>query len=358
MDHHNFNIFRSMSNPYSHPPSASIHNNQWPNQTPSNSRLSLFKHRLNTYVHNNQSAPRPAFSSKANPINTNVRLSDVKNDFKQAFSVIDEIKQETQQLHLKIDQLPEQEWLTSIEHMQRKQLELQLLTEKYKCPNLRDAIHQKASKLAKKRLNIRKRKEATRQFKKQSEEQRVAKHAEIDEWQHHQQQESFEHRRKADDSKCAQHILDAMVRKKLEATQYIKLLDSLVELRRVRSIQSGRNDTGQKEFVAKIERLRNVWADAKLNYEIEARELQNHVNPNGSLEDEWCQALFGCDKTMLSGQTKNARDLLRNRRLWDKCLVSHDHPFGSAVPVGWITPNSNASEEWTKYRLLNAESSN
>lgn len=326
MDYYNSNTQRSINTPYSHLPSASSQPH-WPNQT--NSRYSLFKLKLETYVPH-QSAPRPAFNSKASPINLNVRLSDVKNDFKQAFSIIDDIKQEIQQANSKIDELTEQEWLTNIEHIQRKQLELQLLTDKYKCPNLKEAIQRKASKRARKRLNIRKRKEAVRQFRKRTEEQRTAKHAEIDEWLVHQQQENSEHRRKAEYSKCAEEILDGMVKKRLEATQYIKLLDSLVDLRRVRSVQSGRSDTGQKEFVAKIERLKNVWLDAKLNYEIEEKELQSYVNPNGSLEDEWCRALFGCDKTMLSSVTKNVKDMLRIR-LVDCVLLTDIGDFINSI---------------------------
>lgn len=311
MAHYNSNAFGPTNPVYSQLPSAQNYADIL-QETIAHSPFYNYKQKLDAYMRH-RNAIRQKMKSTTSVTNANVRLSDVKTDLQRAFCIINAVKEETQKLNLTASDLSEEEWSTKINEITQKQLEIQLLTQKYKCPIFQQAIQNQSLKRASKRLKIKKQKAIIRKYNQQTMLRRKAKKAEIEKWLSHQQQQNSERRRKEEDSKYAEEILDGIIKKRMEAMQYIKLMDSLIELRHARSIQSGQSDTGQSEFIAKIERLKNIWLDAKVNYEAEENELQNYMNPNGSLENDWCNALFGCNKSVLSQQANSFKEILRIR---------------------------------------------
>lgn len=283
----------------------------------SEGRLHLFEQRLKNYHFDKRvSALGRIYERKG----TNLRISDVKRELQGAIRAIEDIKNRKDELQTNIEGIPEAEWTTKVDEILKQKKELTDLIAKYTNPDFRNAIQEKITKRQAKRSRIQKRKEQTRERKQHLLKERETKNAKIDAWFNTKIAENIEERRKIDALKRAEQILSGVTKKKTEAKRYINLLDSLVELRRVRRIQSGKNDTSEGEFVSKIGRLKNIWNDAIENYEVEEKELRTFLTDKSDVSgyDEWYEALFGTargvdrNNPMLKSDY-NFKEFLRNR---------------------------------------------
>lgn len=284
----------------------------------SEGRLHLYEQRLRNYhFEKKEAAVGRNYEQKGSDL---TRISDVKSELQKALGAIEDLKNQKLELQRNIESSSEAEWTTKIDDISKNQKELTDLITKYTNPDFRNVIQERISKRQVKRSRIKKRKEQTREWKQQLLKERESKNAKIDAWFHTKIAENNEERRKIDGLKRAEQILSGVTKKKTEAKRYISLLDSLVELRRVRRIQSGKNDTGEGEFVAKIGRLKNIWNDAIENYGVDEKELQKFLTDKSDVSgyDEWYEALFGTTRgvdrnnPMLRSEY-NFKEFLRNR---------------------------------------------
>lgn len=281
-------------------------------------RRQLFAHKLELFMQNRQQRKVTNSSTYRKPT-AKVKLSDVKIDLQQAFNIIDELKSKREQLLTNVDNLASAEWQAHVTAIQEQQFRLQTLASKLNSAEFQQVAQEKIMQRQKRRSNIRQRKSSTKLLKKSLSEKRAAINAEIDDRLRLEQETVREKQRKADAAKRAEQILSGVTKKKAEAVRFIELFNALIELRRVRSIQSGRHDEGrQQEFVERIGRLKDIWLDAIVNYEREESELKKWLNDSDGYYEEWCRALFGTtnvidlENPILKGE-RNFKELLRIR---------------------------------------------
>lgn len=197
-------------------------------------------------------------------------------------------------LQSQIKTIPAEDWQTSIDHLERGRIEAanRLATTATELVRRRVARRQKRKRHAA---------ATTQRFSRIRSEQRL-KRAEtnqrIDAWQSDRIEQLAVAKQKAADAERVTQILANVTKRMVEAQRQLDTLTALIELRRARRAQAvgRRSEDGASDraFVESIDRLRAVWRDALANYEREADQLRQCVEPNAETKVEaWRRVLFG-----------------------------------------------------------------
>lgn len=224
------------------------------------------------------------------------KLNEMKKDFIKINEIIENLKTNEYNLRQNINQLTPDEWTESFKifHNEQKSIESQLT--KYENPLTLNIVNKTISQRHNKRLQLKRLKANNRkQHKIIRENYRQDLHKKIDLWQLKSiADDKMKIEEKQQNSKRVPQVLGGVAKKKLEAKKYLDVLDSLIDLRRARLVQSGKiQSIGENYFIERINRLKAVWIDALQNYDNDEDELKKILNNNKqSIECEWNRALF------------------------------------------------------------------
>lgn len=322
-----------------------------------------FQSRLNQYLAARTACNHISHQHKAisqqHSYGSKIKLSDVTAEMSQCYELTDKLKIELNDLANAKDTLTDAQWNERIAIVEHKKVTLVNLTEKYNDQNVQENIKNALKRRKKKRENIKKRKRETMEMKRFQIEKRLRIHQKIDKYLEANAHKLLKERQRIDAEQRAEEILAGVKKRKTEARKYITLIDSLIELHHVRCVQKGSDEHSEKELKRQLALLQTMWTDAIQNYEQEEEQLRKFLKTQDQYIGEWRNVLFGCDESVAIGtnpflKSENSiKELIRIRRSWDKCIVPKNDPFGSTIPLGWITPNKNSSEKWKIYRQNN-----
>lgn len=116
-----------------------------------------------------------------------------------------------------------------------------------------------------------------------------------------------------------------------------------------------------------IEKLTNIWENTLKSYQKEEQGLRMMLEQNAiedtksallakekNISQEWENVFFGA-KVMptpaywgLTAAEREIETFINVRRSWDTFL-SRISNQGSKIPIGWVLPPNQATNNWTKY---------
>lgn len=315
------------------------------------SRINTFKERFKHFAVDRLANIQNVLDASRQNLNKSLTLCDVTDGVRQCYELIDQIKVESASLMSEKNRSTDNEWNEKMTMLHEKQNRMMQLTEKYTNADIQAAIEMKLKRRQEKRMRIRKRKKETSELRRIRIEMRTEKHRVIDEWFQEAARTIEKERQRAQDDQRIEQILSDVKRKKSEAIKNINLMDSLIELHRVRRVQKSLNDRCEHELVDELKLLKTQWQSALATYTEEEQMLRKCTKSN-DLHDEWHEVLFGAgDRTQSIeiNPIEDVDDLIRIRSAWDAFIVAPSSVFGSSIPIGWVTPNANPSAEWKAY---------
>lgn len=240
-------------------------------------------------------------------------LSAVKRNLIDASSAICALRTDHKRLQDQINTMTTDDWDTSISSMAQRRLQLQNLLNSIPVAS----VQAKHSKRLKKRRRLHRIQVDRQQTTANMLTRRQELHKQIDAWQNQRHLEDATRKQAQSDADRIPQVLSIVNKKQSDARKQIDLLDALVELRRVRSVQasgtgSKTSESEERQFVLEIDKLKTVWMDALQNYEREGDELRLCVAPSQeSIREDWQRVLFGADgrkdllfRMLKRGQTK------------------------------------------------------
>lgn len=229
--------------------------------------------------------------------NTTPSLSAVKRNLIDASSTIIALRNDHNRLQDQIHTMTTVDWDTSITNMAERRLHLQHLLNSIPVASVQ-AKHSKRLKKCRRLQRIRADRQQTAA---NILTQRQELHKQIDAWQKRRHLEDAARKQTQSDTERIPQILSIVNKKQSDARKQIDLLDALIELRRVRSVQATgtgakTSESEERLFVLEIDKLKAIWMDALQNYEREGDELRLCVAPSQeSIRADWHRVLFGAD---------------------------------------------------------------
>lgn len=224
-------------------------------------------------------------------------LSTVKRNLIDASSAISALRTDHNRLQDQINTMTTVDWDTSIYNMAQRRLQLQNLLNSIPVAS----VQAKHSKRLKKRRRLRRIQADRQQTAVKVLAQRQELHKKINAWQNQRHLEDADRKQIQSDAERIPQVLSIVNKKQSDARKQIDLLDALVELRRVRSVQATGagakpSESEERQFVLEIDKLKAIWMDALQNYDREADELRLCVAPSqDSIREDWHRVLFGAD---------------------------------------------------------------
>lgn len=319
----------------------------------SNSRIDTFNERFKHFLATRKANIESAHDASREIANDKLKLCDVTDEVRQCYELIDQIKVESATLLSENNRLSEIEWNEKMKILREKRNRMEQLAGRYANPNVQEAIEIKLNRRQEKRSRIQKRKRETGQLRQLRIETKIEKHRLIDEWFQESARSIEKQRQRSEEDLRIEGILSDVRRKKSNAVKNINLMESLIELHRVRRIQKSLKDRCEHEIVEELATLKRQWQTAFASYEEEERNLRKCMKSN-DLYDEWQQILFGaCEGSQQTANTpmQNMEDLIRIRSAWDAFIVAPTNSCGSSIPIGWITPTENPLAEWKVHKI-------
>lgn len=226
-------------------------------------------------------------------------------------------------------------------------------THKYSDPDVQAAIETKLKRRQEKRERIRKRKKETSALRQLRIEIRNEKHRTIDEWFRETAQAIETQRQRTIEEQQIEQILSDVKQMKSKAAKNINLMESLIELHRVRRIQKSWSERCEHELVDELASLKSQWQLALASYEEEEQKLRKRMKSN-DLCGEWQEVLFSASEGIQPDEVtsiQDVNDLIRIRSMWDAFVVTPASVSGSSIPIGWITPKEDPLEEWKAFKI-------
>lgn len=227
-----------------------------------------------------------------------LNLQQIKIDLSNAHKMLENLKEQSNLMQTEIS--TNLDYTHQIVEIERQKMEIQKCLNFYERPEIRIKIKQCIKQRQAKRQRMKRNKEKTAQNidRKQIEKHRKFLHDRIDRWQRDQIANEMKRKQNQRTIEKVPQIFGNVLKKKSEAKRYIALIDSMIELRRVRKIQAGKNDLGEKHFVTEMNKLKAVWSDALLTYKDNELELKKNFieSENLSVDRAWMQVLFGVDE--------------------------------------------------------------
>lgn len=313
--------------------------------------VNTFKERFEHFAAHRLAKIQNAHDASKQNLNKNLTLCYVTDEVRQCYALIDQIKIESASLMSENNRFSDNEWNEKMTILHEKQKRMMQLTEKYTNADIQAAIEMKLKRRQEKRARIRKRKKETSELHRLRIETRTEKHRVIDEWFQEAARTIEKERQRAQDDQRIEQILSDVKRKRSEAIKNINLMNSLIELHRVRRVQKLLNDRCEHELVDELKSLKTQWQSALATYTEEEQKLRKCTKSN-DLYGEWHEVLFDAGDHTQSieiNSVQDVDDLIRIRSAWDAFIVAPSNVSGSSIPIGWVTPNANPSAEWKAY---------
>lgn len=317
----------------------------------------LYKERLQNYLlsrKNRLLSPHMPNEVRQKPM----KLSEISIDLSRFYDTVETMKSEIENLSNSASTILSSQWNNQITELKSQLNELSTIREKYENSNVCNNAKRAVEKRLKKRSHIKKRKAELNAMKECEMKNRKLKHHQIDQWLNRNAENIRENRRKIENKQQAEQVLTEVKSLKNDAAKHLLLFDSLKELYRIRSRDKASTAMYDIEFNREMDKLKNMWMDASVKYEMEEKRLRTFLNCSNHC-DEWQGILFGDVKSedlfSLKKNENGLTKLIEIRRQWDSFIVSDDNPHGSSIPLGWVIPNSNPSEKWKVYLEDNNE---
>lgn len=318
-----------------------------------NSRIETFKGRFEHFLASRPTNNRNAPDVDAALATKSVKLCDVVNEVRQCYELIDEIKVESASLLNEAICLSESEWNEKMTMLRSQRGRMMQFTHKYSDPDVQAAIETKLKRRQEKRERIRKRKKETSALRQLRIEIRNEKHRTIDEWFRETAQAIETQRLRTIEEQQIEQILSDVKQMKSKAAKNINLMESLIELHRVRRIQKSWSERCEHELVDELASLKSQWQLALASYEEEEQKLRKRMKSN-DLCGEWQEVLFSASEGIQPDEVtsiQDVNDLIRIRSMWDAFVVTPASVSGSSIPIGWITPKEDPLEEWKAFKI-------
>lgn len=228
----------------------------------------------------------------------------------------------------------------------------------------------------KKRLNEKRKREFRIAKKDEETENRKKLHKEIYHWLSRKKEEVEKAKMEELMQKDADSVLSEVTKKKSEARKQLSLISALIKLRNVReNVATQRGEKAlledRRAFNITTEKLIKMWENTLKVYLTEEQGLklmlektqtedsrQAKLKKEKRLVEKWKVVLFSQLHSMPSSHhtywalTAAERDMdtfIAIRKSWDTFLVSPNNESGSKIPIGWILPDPNPSNEWSQY---------
>lgn len=237
-------------------------------------------------------------------------------------------------------------------------------------------MKQCVAKRVKKRKRLKNKRNSLKLFKKEEKEKRQIINKQIDDWLQSMKESVEQAKVEEQMRKHADEVLSEVTKKKSDVRKQLNIIKSLVNLRQLRSnVAAQRGDKLNKEdeiaFKKTTDSLVRMWENALATYTKEELELKAMLDKNADKEklessnaemvknekicQMWQEMFFGMVKPeVMDGNywslmiaEKNFDAFIAIRRGWDQYI----NPNGTKIPIGWVTPNINPNDEWSKYRL-------
>lgn len=311
-----------------------------------------YKERLQTYLQsrrNRTSPPNMPIEAEKKPL----KLSKLSNDLSNFYGTIESIKAEIDNLSNCASSIDNNQWCNQITSLKIQLNELSATSKRYQNPNLCNNAKRAVEKRLKKRNRLKKRQTEMNALKKCAIKNRELKHQQIDQRLNENIEKIQENRRQIESKQRAEEVLTEVKSLKNDATKYVQTFDSLKELYRVRNKDKALDD---REFNREIEKLKKKWLVASEKYETEEKRLRIFLNCSNHLQ-EWHETIFGDMKNedifLLKKNENGLGKLIEIRSQWDRFIVSDENPYGSSIPLGWVMPNANPTNQWKPYLKYN-----
>jgi len=173
----------------------------------------------------------------------------------------------------------------------------------------------------------------------------------------------------------ADSVLSEIRLKENEASRMIQLVDALKQLRRTRTNKGDKfgyvtNSVSDNRFDTVLGKLQGLVSSQLSDYKMEEATLRVMMEESGSKQsvllsgrhdkdtamNSTCSSevkidnlLFGHNSHKTTPGKLHLQSLVERRHEWDEFLTPKENPLGSSVPLGWVVPPSNPSEQWDKF---------
>lgn len=309
-------------------------------------RTGKFKERLKNYISKTQNS----HCTKKQETNKNSKLCDVMAELRQCYDMIDQINTQSVSSLSENERMSDTEWSEKLIMLRGKQKRIQELTRK--CTNVDvQIIEMKLKRRREKRKRIRQRKQETSRLQALRTATIGKKYRAVDEWFQETTRTIEGNRKRVQEDERIEQILIDVKRKKSEAVKTINLIESLIDLHRVRWIQGSSTDCSECAIAYELSNLRTRWLSKYATYTEKEQKLRESLKLNAP-HVEWRKILFGVGQYIKSKEInliQNKDELIRLRNGWDAFVTTSSSGSDSSIPIGWITPNATPSIKWKAY---------
>ncbi|KAK5650324.1 hypothetical protein RI129_001353 [Pyrocoelia pectoralis] len=304
--------------------------------------------------------------------NNNVQIHSVRNSLKNCVQILNDL----QSLH---EYLKENAATMSSTDWTKKTTEIGLIKERFSKHMLQFENVETMNKILKtveqrkKKRNCQRNRRQRKSINMYKKREEIAKaHKEVNQWLENMKDEVERTKMEEIMKKDADCVLAEVTKKKADARKSLNLTSSLVKLRQVR--EHAAKQRGEKvsledhnAFEKVTSHLSKIWNDAINVYAKEEKSLQMTLQQNATEDNhsarmakerrimqEWELVFFGSRNLLtpsyynLTVAEKDLETFIAIRKSWDTFLSAEDDN-ASNIPIGWVLPNSNANEDWTKY---------
>ncbi|RZC42296.1 hypothetical protein BDFB_004793 [Asbolus verrucosus] len=302
-----------------------------------------------------------------------ITLNVAKKSLKSCLEVVQKLNQMQEELRNNVETMSSTEWkqkTLDIGSLKDEFDKLMLIFEDN--PTL-SSLKGMVKKRLKKRLNQKKRKKNRQEWLKNKREKQKELHKNIDRWLENKKEEAERLKMEEKMKKDADCVLYEVTKKKSEARKQLSLISALVKLRTVRdnmATQRGEKPSleDRKAFGLVTEKLIRMWENSFQSYCKEEQCLRVMLEHNATMDtkaainakqtrvvEEWENLIFGPRENYnnptywaLTSAERDMETFIAIRRSWDTFLAG-SNANGSAIPIGWVIPPNNPSENWAPY---------
>ncbi|XP_022919433.2 programmed cell death protein 7 [Onthophagus taurus] len=302
-------------------------------------------------------------------IKSPIKISSAKQSLKKCLEIIAKLEETQLELKSNVETMSTNDWKRKTVEIGNLKHEFTTLMAQFETHSLKQ-LKRIVSKRSKKRLTQKSRKANKKLERNLRLENHRKAHKEIDDWL--ENMKDTVERAKAEENmkKDADCVLAEVTKKKSDARKQLSLISALIKLRMVReNICTQRGEKTSLEdksaFNITTERLTNMWEDMSKVYAKEEQGLKVMLEKNASgdqlnglkrsdqLIRDWERCIFGPKFVPnqayygLTSAEKNMETFIAIRKSWDTFLDRGSE--GAKIPIGWVLPNENALDGWTKY---------
>lgn len=168
----------------------------------------------------------------------------------------------------------------------------------------------------------------------------------------------------------ADSVLSEIRFKETEASRMIQLLDALKQLRKTRTNKGDKfgyvsNCFSDNSFDSVMSKMQGLVSSHLSDYKLEETTLRVMMEESGSNQSVYLSSrqdkdtrsnevkinnlVFGPNSNKTVTEELDLQSLVGRRHEWDEFLASEENPLGSSVPLGWVVPPKNPSQQWIEF---------